>query len=123
MRFAIIAGPIVAALGGWALIAMLGGAGAQTPSAPGLPRLTGIVVAGQHRVAIFEDPPGLTTAFEEGETVAAYTVRSIRPNGVQVEREGRSLLITLSQSIQPVVAVDAGPVFGRVVNPQRPPDD
>lgn len=118
MRFANMAG-----LGGWALVTTLGGAGAQAPLAPGLPRLTGIVIAGQHRVAIFEDPSGLTTAFEEGETVAAYTVRSIGTDGVQVEREGRSFALTLTQSAQSVAPVDTGAVFGRVVNPQRPPDD
>jgi len=118
MRFAIMAG-----LGGWAIVAMLGDAGAQVSPAPGLPRLTGIVIAGQHRVAIFEEPPGLSTALQEGETVATYIVRSIRADGVQVERDGRSFALMLSQSAQPVAPVDNGPVFGRVVNPQRPPDD
>lgn len=111
-------------LGGWMLAAMLGGMGAQAQPSPELPRLTGIVIAGPHRVAIFDGPPGLTTAVEEGETIAAYVVRFIGPAGVQVEREGRRVALTLSQSAQPAAPVDAGGVtFGQVVNPQGPPDD
>lgn len=104
--------------------AMLGGLGAQAQPSPDLPRLTGIVIAGPQRVAIFDGPPGLTTAVEEGETIAAYTVRFIGPAGVQLEREGRRVALTLSQSEQAAVPVDTGGVtFGKVVNPQGPPDD
>jgi len=120
----------MAGLGAWALMTALGtalagaGARAQLPSAPGLPRLTGIVIAGHHRAAIFENPPGLTTAIGEGETIAAYTVRAIHPDGVQIESEGRSFALTLSQSPRAAAPVDDGGVtFGKVVNPQGPPDD
>lgn len=97
---------------------------AQAPSSAPPPRLTGIVIAGPHRIAIFDSPPGQSTAVEEGETVAAYTVRLIGPAGVQVEREGRKVVLSLTQSAQPAAPVDAGGVtFGQVVNPRRPPDD
>lgn len=111
-------------LGGWLLATTLGGAHAQAPSSAELPRLTGIVIAGPHRVAIFDSPPGQSISAEEGETVAAYTVRRIGPAGVQVEREGRKIVLALTQSAQPATPVDTGGVtFGRVVNPRRPPDD
>ena len=105
------------------VLATLGGAHAQAP-APELPRLTGIVIAGQQRVAIFESPPGVATSVQEGETIAAYKVRAIGLGGVQVEREGRSFALALSRSTQAVAPVDDGGVtFGRAVNPQPPPDD
>ncbi len=109
-------------LGIWALAATPGDAGAQAPPDP--PRLTGIIIAGPRRVAIFDSPPGQPTSVQEGETVAAYTVRLIGPAGVQVEREGRRISLALTQSAQPAAPVDTGGVtFGLVVNPRRPPDD
>ncbi len=109
-------------LGIWALAATPGGA--QAPPSPAPPRLTGIIIAGPRRVAIFDSPPGQPTSVQEGETVAAYTVRLIGPGGVQVEREGRRIALALTQSAQPAVPVDTGGVtFGQVVNPRRPPDD
>ena len=111
-------------LGGYLLATMPNAARAQASSAAEPPRLTGIVIAGPHRVAIFDSPPGQSTAVEEGETVAAYTVRRIGPAGVQVERDGRRVALSLSQSAQPATPVDTGGVtFGQVVNPRRPPDD
>ncbi len=119
MRVAAIMG-----LGGWVLAITLGGAHAQAPPPAEPPRLTGIVIAGPHRVAIFDSPPGQPASVEEGETIAAYTVRFIGPAGVQVERDGHRIALALTQSAQPATPVDAGGVtFGRVVNPRRPPDD
>lgn len=114
----------MAGLASWALIATLGGAWAQAPSSPEPPRLTGTVIAGPRRVAIFDSPPGQPTAVEEGDKIAAYTVRFIGPASVQVERDGRRIALALMQSAQPAIPVDAGGVtFGLVVNPRRPPDD
>ena len=113
-------------LGGWLLLGLIGGLGAhaQAPSAPELPRLTGIVIAGQQRVAIFESVPGLAASVEEGETIAAYTVRVIGLGRVQIEREGRSFELALTRSTQIAMPVDNGGVtFGLVVNPRGPPDD
>jgi len=113
---------VIVGLGGWILTTTP--CAAQAPSSAEPPRLTGIVIAGQHRVAIFDNPPGQSTAVEEGEVIAAYTVRLIRPAGVQVERDGRKVVLSLTQSAQPVTPVDTGGVtFGLVVNPRRPPDD
>lgn len=111
-------------LAGWVLASMPSPACAQATHSAEPPRLTGIVIAGPHRVAIFDSPPGQPTAVEEGEKIAAYTVRFIGPAGVQVEREGRRTTLALTQSAQPATPVDAGGVtFGLVVNPRRPPDD
>jgi hypothetical protein len=118
MRFAAAA----IGLGGWLLAAAPGGAPA--PPAPELPRLTGIVIAGQHRVAIFESSPGVATAVEEGESIATYVVRVVGLDGVQVERDGRRFALALTGSTQAPTPVDTGGVtFGLVVNPQGPPDD
>ncbi len=111
-------------LGIWALAMMPGSTRAQAPLSPEPPRLTGTVIAGPRRVAIFDSPPGQPTSVQEGETIAAYTVRRIEPAGVQVEREGRHIALALMQSAQPATPVDTGDVtFGQVVNPRRPPDD
>lgn len=119
MRAAAMAG-----LGVWALATAPCGARAQALPSPEPPRLTGIVIAGPRRVAIFDSPPGRPTSAQEGETVAAYTVRTIGPGGVQVEREGRRIALALTRSAQPATPADAGGVtFGQVVNPRRPPDD
>lgn len=57
----------------------------NTARTNGLSRLTGIVVSGTQKVAIFAGPPGSRpTAAQEGERVGAYEVREITRAGVTV---------------------------------------
>ena len=86
----------------------------------GLPRLTGIMVAPGRRVALFEG-----AAVQEGEQVAAYTVRTISADGVWLEGEGRSfaLLPTPLGADARAPADTGGGTFGLVVNPPAPTPD
>ena len=95
------------------------GAAAQGVPA-GLPRLTGIVVAPGRRVALFEG-----AAVQEGERIAAYTVRTISADGVWLEGEGRSfaLLPTPLGADARAPADTGGGTFGLVVNPPAPAPD
>lgn len=62
---------------------------AEANATEGLPRLTGIAVSPAGRSAIFAGSPGgKPIVVGEGGSVGAYTVRSIRPDQVQVEGPG-----------------------------------
>ncbi len=63
---------------------------AEASATEGLPRLTGIAVSPAGRSAIFagSSPGGKPIVVGEGGSVGAYTVRSIRPDQVQVEGPG-----------------------------------
>ncbi len=67
-------------------------AAAAARSVSGLPRLTGIVVTGAHKVAIFA-APGRAVVAEEGVRLGAYEVTAISDAGVTVAGpEGTTLL-------------------------------
>jgi hypothetical protein len=85
----------------------------------GLPRLTGIVVAGPQRVAIFAGPSnGRPVLAQAGARIGAYEVRSIADEGVTVVGPtGTSLVRPAFDPAQP-----AAPQAGRSTNllPNRP---
>jgi hypothetical protein len=113
MRRRALAAALLLALG------QMSGAAAQGAPA-GLPRLTGIVVMPGRRIALFEG-----AAVQEGEQVAAYTVRTISADGVWLEGEGRSfaLLPTPLGADARAPADTGGGTFGLVVNPPAPTPD
>ena len=91
---------------------------------PGLPRLTGVVIGPAHRAAIFDAAAGQPSALQEGEHIASYVVRLIRPNAVQVESGGRSYTIVpspLGGATRAAPADTGGGTFGLAVNPPAPP--
>ena len=109
----------------WALLLMMlaGHAAAQTA---GPPRLTGVVLTPERRVAMFEDASGATEAAEEGALVFGYLVRSIRRDQTILERDGRALMLvpTPAGTTAARLPADTGGVtFGLIVNPQRPAED
>ena len=114
-------------LGCLGLLALLPALPAWAQDAPaGLPRLSGVIIGPAHRTAIFEQPAGGPSAVEEGEQVAGYLVRMIRPDGVLVESEGRSYTIApspLGAGARLAPADTGGATFGLVVNPQTPAPD
>jgi general secretion pathway protein N len=78
-----------------------GGAGAQ-----GLPRLTGIIVAGSQRVAIFAAPAnGHPIIAQAGGRIGAYEVQTVADEGVTVVGpEGTSMVRPAFDSTRPVAA-------------------
>lgn len=100
-------------------------AGAQDVP-PGLPRLTGTVVGPAGRTATFEATANQPSTVEEGDRIAAYVVRLIRPNAVQVELNGRTYTIVpapLAAAARPAPANAGGATFGLIVNPRAPAPD
>jgi len=109
------------ALAAGLLLALGQAPGAAAQGVPaGLPRLTGIVVVPGRRVALFEG-----SAVQEGERIAAYTVRTSSADGVWLEGEGRSfaLLPTPLGADARAPADTGGGTFGLVVNPPAPAPD
>ncbi len=107
-----------------AILAPALAAAQDTP--PDLPRLTGIVVGPAHRTAIFEAPAGQPSALQEGDSIASYVVRLIRPNTVQVEAGGRSYTIApapLGGAARPAPADTGSGTFGLAMNPRAPAPD
>lgn len=107
------------------VVAVSGLLPAQAQSGPP-PRLTGIVISPYQRAAIFESEPGVPKLVKEGEDIAAYTVRSIQPDGVQVERGGQAFTLqptALGVTAQAMPVDTGGATFGLVVNPRRPAED
>jgi hypothetical protein len=83
-------------------------------SVAGLPRLTGIVVTGAHKVAIFA-APGKAVVAEEGLRLGAYEVTAISDAGVTVAGpEGTTMLRPIFDPAPPPVAKAA------MVQPPRP---
>ena len=85
----------------------------------GLPRLTGIVVAGSQQIAIFAaSPGGRPRAAAKGERVGAYEVREISSDGVTMSGpDGTTVITPIFDSAPPPVrqAVPA-----RVEKPKAP---
>ena len=85
----------------------------------GLPRLTGIVVAGSQQIAIFAaSPGGRPIAAAKGERVGAYEVREISSDGVTMSGpDGTTVITPIFDSAPPPVrqAVPA-----RVEKPKAP---
>lgn len=98
--------------------------GAGVASAEELPRLTGTVVAPGHRAALFVAGSGVVTPVEEGESVGGYVVRAIGPGGVQLERDGKRVLLAPGRA-EAVAAppTPSGVTFGLALRPQPPVDD
>jgi general secretion pathway protein N len=70
-------------------------ASAGTATVAGLSRLTGIVVMGSHKVAIFAGPSGEhPVVAEEGTRVNAYLVKQITDSGVTVIGPTGTMLMT-----------------------------
>jgi hypothetical protein len=85
-------------------------------SVSGLPRLTGIVVTGSRKVAIFA-APGKAIVAEEGLHVGAYDVTAISDSGVTVVGpEGTTVLRPLFDPATPAVA--KAPVMQRSAPPK-----
>ena len=83
-------------------------------SVSGLPRLSGIIVAGGRKVAIFA-APGKPIVAEEGLRLGAYEVTAISDSGVTVAGpEGTTVLRPLFDPAQPAVVAKA-PVMVRPV--------
>jgi hypothetical protein len=85
----------------------------------GLPRLTGIVVAGSERVAIFSGPPnGRPVLAQAGAHIGAYEVRSIADDGVTVVGPtGTSLVRPAFDPARPAAPQAAKPAN---LQPNRP---
>ena len=87
----------------------------------GLPRLTGTVVGPARRTAVFEG-----AAVDEGDDIAGYVVRLVRPNSVQLEGKGQSWNLAptpLGMAARPAPVDIGGVTFGLVVNRQAPTPD
>jgi hypothetical protein len=95
-------------------------AAAGARSISGLPRLSGIIVAGGRKLAIFA-APGKPIVAEEGLRVGAYDVTAISDLGVTVAGpEGATLLRPLFDPAPPV-AVAKGAAMQRPVATSPPP--
>ena len=101
---------------------LLAFATAAAQPAPDQPRLSGIVITGQARVALF-DTGGGTVQAEVGDRVGPYVVRAIEPEAVQAERDGEAVVLGLAGGGAPVFTDHGGVTFGLVVNRQGPPPD
>jgi hypothetical protein len=87
-------------------------------SVSGLPRLSGIIVTGGRKVAIFA-APGKPIVAEEGLRIGVYDVTAISNSGVTVAGpEGTTVLRPLFDP-GPPAAVAKGPVMQRPVPPPK----
>jgi len=101
-------------------------AGAAQAEPAGPPRLTGIVVTPERRIAIFGDAGGAIEWAEEGTLAFGYLVRSIRRDQTVLERDGRAIMLVPTPLGAPTgrLAPDTGGVtFGLVINPRRLAED
>ena len=88
--------------------------------ARGLPRLTGIVVAGAQRVAIFAGPPnGHPVLVQAGARIGAYEVRSIADEGVTVVGPAGTSLVR--PAFDPTQQSASQPARPANLQPNRPP--
>ena len=98
---------------------------AQPAPQPAPPRLTGIVVTPERRVAMFQDASGAIESAEEGTLAFGYLVQSIRADRAVLERDGRATMLvpTPLGGTSRLPPDTGGATFGLVVNPQLPAPD
>lgn len=103
----------------FALLAALGLSG-PCHGGESAPRLTGIVLAGDLRLAIFVDPAGKgTLTVREGDRVGAYNVVRINAREVGLEGAGQRLLV--QPGIDPAIRAELAPVLSSapLIDPYR----
>jgi hypothetical protein len=95
---------------------------AETAAVSGLPRLTGIVVTGSERIAIFAAPANERPIIAQaGAHVGAYEVRTISDTGVTVVGpEGTILIKPIFDVARPVISPPPRPAPQARAQPPRP---
>ncbi len=113
-----------------ALLLLLSGPACAEPLADS-PRLTGIVVTPERRLALFEHA-GETIYAEEGNAIGQYRVRTISRGQAALERDGQIVVFTPATAgtapPQAGIGTDIGTgtggvTFGLIVNPPHPAED